>query len=463
LNGLHRPEEALASIQKYLDKLGDGGPIEVEKGEALAALKRDTDAAAAYRRGLAIEPDSAEDLEGLRRVLPPGQKAEIGQRLARSPDPKSAFHRVAREATIAGDMETLQTVVDGYASHGEDPLLAYYQATLLGHNKQYRQAADLYLATYPRSAAIDRPAVGRQFVLNMLNLGEPLDAYSRAPEPEPAFRKAAGWLLAKHDSATLVKLLDRRRADAPADAWVPYYQASLLQESKQYAAAAGTFFSAMDAASNRPDKATFRIAAVRASYMAGEGLEVFGRLRTKEVFSELAGYYSSARNAAGLESLLQAEGNRTGRDPLDVAYWNAKLAYLQDKFQTAVEILSAAYPESDRMPGKDFRESDLLIRSLTRAGQRDAAMEQARRWSKTGQASQWYVAMIEANRGNVERATAAIDAFLNGDEEYTAADLYRDPDFRAALNSPAFAPWRETHFAANRSSAASRPASASGS
>lgn len=293
----------------------------------------------------------------------------------------------------------------------------------------------------------------------MISAGDPIGAYAKAPQPEPAFKRVAGSLLTSNDPKLLGELLSRRRSDAPADPWIEYYQGRLLETSQDYAAATKSFLAAMNAATNRADKLTFRYAEVAASYRAGTGIESFRALGTKEAFTQLAGLYARDRNPDGLQQLLNEEANRTGRDALDVAYWNAKVASLRGDFSSAITTLFLALHDSAPPQRSHFRETDLLIRCLTRAGRFDEAMAQAAASSRTGRPSAWYVALIEASRGNVTRATAAMDEVLKEDEEDNPQAFYGDPDLSIALRAPAFAQWRKAHPAPLNSSGTTKPSS----
>jgi hypothetical protein len=63
-----RSDEAIASARKYLDILGDDAKTYAELGQAYETLNRTAEAAAAYQKGLAEDPNSVENREGLARV-----------------------------------------------------------------------------------------------------------------------------------------------------------------------------------------------------------------------------------------------------------------------------------------------------------------------------------------------------------------------------------------------------------
>ena len=67
-NKANEPEKAIAAANKYLELLGEDFNAYAEIGAAYEALDRPADAAAAYRNGLADEPQSTQLRDALKRV-----------------------------------------------------------------------------------------------------------------------------------------------------------------------------------------------------------------------------------------------------------------------------------------------------------------------------------------------------------------------------------------------------------
>lgn len=102
-NGTGRFDEALAAVAKYNSIYGADAASSTAEGVALAGLKRNSEAAIAYRAALDDAPDTSEALDGLRRVLPDADKSELTDRIRKARDPRKLCDQAVLLARAAGD------------------------------------------------------------------------------------------------------------------------------------------------------------------------------------------------------------------------------------------------------------------------------------------------------------------------------------------------------------------------
>ncbi len=104
-NQLGEHEKALKSAQKFIRLLGDDADAYLEMGDALEGLDRPDEALAAYRKGLDDTPESLDNLLALGLLLPDDKKGEIAERFAKLRRPQDDCETIAGEFLDAEDID----------------------------------------------------------------------------------------------------------------------------------------------------------------------------------------------------------------------------------------------------------------------------------------------------------------------------------------------------------------------
>src|SRR5688572_26775215 len=187
LNGLGRHGEALDSLDRYERVLGGDPVLSKRRGDALLAMGRRSEAASAYRGGLDDAPEYWQNLAALAAALPPGNKQELGQRLARVSRHRLVFRNVAAEVTGRKDADALAALVPAYRQAGAgglDPYTDYYQGAEMMLRKRYAEAAEVFSAVRGRMPEEDQPLMDRELRTALMEVGRYADAYRAASSPK---------------------------------------------------------------------------------------------------------------------------------------------------------------------------------------------------------------------------------------------------------------------------------------
>ena len=230
---------ACKDLQDYIDLFAGDAETFNRLGTALAALERKDEAADAFRRGLADNPTYLANLFELAGVLGEDRQDEIGEHFAKLPSPDKHFDQVASRLYRRGCGRALEAVIDAYEkARPDDPLLGYYAAAVRVVRKQYRPAAELFLAACKglKDETV-RAKCRAEYLWCMSRVKAHAEAYRRSPDRPEAFRILARNLAGDEDAAALGALIAEHARACPADVWVHYYTGEMHLLKQQYAEA----------------------------------------------------------------------------------------------------------------------------------------------------------------------------------------------------------------------------------
>ncbi len=105
LSRLGRHAEAVDAAEKHLAEYGPDAAVYFQLAADYAALKRPSETREAFRKGFDEAPNSPDMLNDFRRVLPPAEKKEVGERFAKLATPHKHFDRLHKESLADGDRE----------------------------------------------------------------------------------------------------------------------------------------------------------------------------------------------------------------------------------------------------------------------------------------------------------------------------------------------------------------------
>lgn len=231
-------EEALAAARQYLDRVGDDPEGLLQLAAAHDGLGQQTEARAAYERGLREAPDSMELLHAYFWSVPADDDLDsLIKHIQAAPDPAQAFRVLADDAADTGDPIRLESLVHAMSQHlANEPLLTYYLAHV--ENLRDRPGLAALLARGALSGlteAEDRAAARRLLWDCQVQLGRAVEAYLEADERDAAFE----YMLEECDhpitASERLRLLEARRKDAPDDPFVALRLAQTLSELGEHA------------------------------------------------------------------------------------------------------------------------------------------------------------------------------------------------------------------------------------
>jgi tetratricopeptide (TPR) repeat protein len=220
-NAAGEHEKALKRGRHAIQLCGDDAHAHRQIGLAAEKLGRRDEALEAYRAGLQEEPALAANLHGLRALLPAGQKAEVGEWLAKLPTAGVEFTPLVTEAFNDGDEESVQALVDAYRKMSPDDVaLDFVKVRLNIRRKKVNIAAAQFKVAIQK---VNNLEVQKQqtllFLDDMLAINKSVEAYRVSPDPTLAFVYMAGKLEGKADRAEELRRLvaehDRRQPKEP--------------------------------------------------------------------------------------------------------------------------------------------------------------------------------------------------------------------------------------------------------
>ncbi|HYH68407.1 MAG TPA: hypothetical protein VD866_27180, partial [Urbifossiella sp.] len=450
LNLAGRYAEALEQARGYVAELGPDPVCYGHAGFALEGLGRADEAAAEYRRALDEFPDHNDALFGLRRVLPPEGKAEIGDRLAKARDPGRVFDDLLDQARDDDDDAGAAALLAGLRKARPDhPRVAEEDVRGLVRDGKYAEATALVRR---RGTALKpRPPVVNAYLFAMLDAGRPVEALEGVPAAHAgaAFQQLAVSLEGRRfderdDDRDFRKeqreaLFAARRKQAPRDPWVPYYEASAREKAMDYDEAAKGFAAAAAALAawddvTDDDRDLYRSRRVSALYRAKKGLEALRDVGpANKTFPQLGFHYIDDRDADGLAALVAAHA---GRQPADrtVVYFRGEVHWLKEEYAAAAKQFGEyRRGADDKDDAFAVAAADREVRSFVRAGDTNRAREAVGLASRQN----WsHRALIAAAGGDAAELGRVLEEQAN--QPGGVGSLYYDDDFTRRFAAPAF-------------------------
>ena len=450
-------EKALKAIESYIAQLGTDEDAEVFRGRALEGLNRLPEAKAAYRRAHDIDPDAAESLAALRRVLAPGELKELGERLARASNPRRVYNEVLLEGepNEAADDVLLDAL---RKARPDDPRGLADDVRRKVKAEKFNDAKALMERGLKAASRGDRTEVLDAYLFAMADAKKLLDGYAVVPTghaPE-AFRTLA-FRLDDEDSdptgaipadslARLKELVAAHRKRVPSDPWIWFYQGVIHQYEKAYDKAAEAFATGGARVpkvkvddpdgpdEGAGDASQFRWRRVECLFKAKKGLEAYEKVEpTADVFQQLARLYDQGEDFDGLAALLAAHRKRTPNDPQTV-YWQGHLSFRKRDYAAATVLFKKFLLDNDEKTQNRWMARDEYVRATLRTKPADAAKLLADFEEPVAPALRAAIAAATSDRPELERLL--VEATKRGGKLW----FYSDEDFRRAFNQE---PWRD--------------------
>lgn len=440
-NNLEKHEQALEQGRKAIRLMGDDAEVYHQIGFAAESLHRADEAVEAYRAGLRDDPAAVENLQGLRRVLPAGQKAELADWLAKTPKPRETFQVLLAEAMNVKDDEAAEALADGLRKVAPgDPAPDLVKARLNIRKKKVNIGIAQFKSAIAKvKGEAERQTQVQQFLDEMVAAGKIIEGYRAAPDPGPAFRHLADELEDEDErQGDLRRLIAEHRQRQPKDPWLFYYVGQLAINDKQYDEAEKNYARAMTLAGDDGEaREQFRERRVFAAFKAGKALDAYTRIGPRrETFQQLAQLLTGARNPEQLQALLKAHRLADAEDD-SLTLWDAELLFLREDYDRCIKHLTKNRAKILVKAENRWKFHDRLIRSLVRAKRFKEAAEEA----ETGKEyNRMFPVIVMAAAGDVDQ-TAEELARLEKEDQLRIP--YFDPDLGKALRSEKFRKVRE--------------------
>ncbi len=457
---LGRHDEAIALVRAYQKEVGPDGLSSALEGWAYEQSGRPKEAADAYRRALDEVAEMADAFHGLRRVLPDGEKGELGDRLAKARDPAKFYTELMREVNADDDPAAADALLAALRkARPDDPRGLSDDVRRKVKAGDLAGAAKLMEGGLKAATREARSQALNAYLYAMLGADKPLEAYTAVPAAHAAeaFRTVAFDLEDEFDDSDerdparlkqLRELLALHRKRVPADPWLWYGEGTLLEADKEYEKAAKTFAAGRaklpppvddDPDARDWDATRFRSRQVACLFRAKKGLEAYATVGpVAETFQQLAGLYDGGDDLDGLAALLVAHQKREPKDVQRV-YWQAHLNFRKKEYPAAAVLFKKFLLETDEKAMNRWPARDEYVRAALRTKPADAAKLLAE-FAPEETVSLGLRAAVAADTGDraeLERLLA--DVTKDGGKVW----FYHDEDFRRAMNAERYRDLRE--------------------
>jgi len=437
-------DRAVAAANRYIDLIGPDDSICLLLGNSLLALDRRADAAREYRRALDDDPECVDALFGLRACLGADEKGELGDRLARSPQPVKHLAQLVNEALDEQDPAAARIYVAAARKAAPDHPETLAQAGRLALREREAEAGiELFLKALDKATKDNRVGVFRQFAREAAEAGKAVEAY-RALKPADAregFRRFAEALedeldLAE-DAQPFDELIAAHEKRHPDDPWTGYFKGVAAAARNDYDRAEALFAAAMDKATDDETRGWFRSPRVSNLIAAGRAEEAYAKVGPRaSTFQQIMHALWRDEDTPVLAKIVAAHGKAEPKDPA-LPRWRGEVHFRKGEYEAAVrelrQYLEDAAKDEDAVPDRAARGQ--LVRSLMRLKRFDDARAELRSdhpsWNE-----KLLAAAITASAGDVEGTEAALDALLK--EGCTVASFHNDKDLAAALRTEKF-------------------------
>lgn len=462
-----RFDAALDAVREYRRRCGPDARASLHEGAALEGLGRPREAAGVYRLALDDDPDSADALRGLGRVLPATDKGELGARLAKARDPRTLYARAVWGPDGQRDEVVADILLDALRKARPDDPHGLGE-DIRRQIKAGRFDAAKKLMEHGLKAADrdDREQVLDAYLFAMAGAKKLTAGYAAVPNEHAAhaFRTLAEDYDDELDDrddktpapevAELRALIAAHRERAPNDPWLWYFEGAALQHEKQYEKAAELFAAGAKKLPPAPEKKPdpdefdenagaanrFRSRRVECLFLAKKGLEAYAKVEpVAEVFQQLAGLYDRANDLDGLAALLAAHRKREPNDPQRL-YWQGHLNFRDRNYAGASLLFKTFLKEAGERDANRWQARDEYLRCALRTD--PAAANRLLAEFGPGPVAfplRAAVAAATGDRFELERLIA--EATRGGGPLW----FYSDEDFRAAIRRDEWADLRARH------------------
>jgi tetratricopeptide (TPR) repeat protein len=341
---LQNPTRSLEFAREALAALGDDAEVYAMIGKALAQLGKPDEAASAYRKGLAADPNFVPNLVGLAGALPAGKKNEIADRLGHCARPSETFPALAEALATGENSEALEVITAAGAKlHVDKPSLDYYRGRLAALTGKADEAETLF-----KEAVADADsAEARQFYTERLldaelKAGHTLEAFQESDNPTFSFRYLAEPLSQAQHADALLALAEAYVTRLPKNPDGYFYEGRARIYKEQYDQAARAFSRGIALVKPGAPREPFRNNLVYALYKSGKGLAAYDEVGLPaDTARQLASLFLADRQGEPLQKLVAAHRKvEPGDQRLDV--WEADALMLQKDYAGAARVLKTA-------------------------------------------------------------------------------------------------------------------------
>jgi tetratricopeptide (TPR) repeat protein len=461
LAAVGRAEEALPLLRSYMLELGPGADEYVVEGTVYGHLNDHEKARDSFRKALDIQPSSFEAMNGLRRELDNTDKSELGKRLAQAPEPAQLYRELLDSAHRDGDEAGAAALVAGVRkANPRDMFVVRETLQSLIKAKKF-DAAYREFEQFLKEAVSDenRTQILNTFLFAMLGADRLIEGYTRIPDRygAQAFRLLADELeddlldsdpenIRPRATQLLQGLIEVHRKRVPDDPWLSFFEATLLQQAKEYEQAERKYAAGQalylktvkKPAGNQKDPSAdrFRFRRVQCLYALKLGMKAYEEVGPpKETFRQLAYAYSNDKDTENLEDLIRIHRSALPDDP-NVTYWTAEIFFTREKYREAAD----SFEKFIKMAGIENYEKNLGTEKCIRSYIRTNRMREA----------QWLLAAQGQTSIPVGlRVAVALAAGRSTQAEELLGELaenrggygfvYYDPDFARLIAEPRFA------------------------
>ena len=206
----------------------------------------------------------------------------------------------------------------------------------------------------------DQPQQRKQivstFLIQMVDVGKPLEGYRAAPDAAEAFQVLAPDLQGLGRWDELRRLLEAHRQQHPDDLWISFYQAELLLNDRAWDKAAATMELAWDKAP-ADLRLRFRYRYVFALCKAGRALEAYQKVEPqKDTFFQIANFLLMDKQGAKLLELVPQQ-RATSRVNPELLYYEARARAMLKQPAEAANLLKQAY----QLQKQDFQRRNYVV------------------------------------------------------------------------------------------------------
>jgi tetratricopeptide (TPR) repeat protein len=415
------------------------------------------------------EPDNADALFVLRRLLPPDLKAELGHRLAKCARPEEHFDDLVADAQADGDGAAVAALTAGMKkARPDDPRWGCEEIETLVRAKKYADATAKFREHHKAAKSDARSKLLHTFLVEMRMAGKSADAYAATPDADVRFALrtlgtrlefailgGTGNLSPTHPpKAELRALLAAHRIRAPDDHALRYFEGVLLQgdgelekAEKEYAASLGTRPPPAAGVLAKPgdwawDYEMSRMRRVECLCKLGQALRAYAECEPAEyTFQQIAFEFLKEKKPDALAELVAAHAKRFPSAP-EVTYWTGEVRFLRGEYAKAAESFAAFEEAAPKASTERWRAPERRVRALLRAGDGEAAF-QVSDGLPNDRLTMALRAAVWAGRGDADAVGLMLEA--EAQRAGVVERFYADEDFAREIARPRYAALREKY------------------
>jgi hypothetical protein len=344
---------------------------------------------------------------------------------------------LANDKNVAG----LEALIHAHRPHAADDAdLYYFEARAKVLRKQPAEATTLFRkACQKQTEPTRRTGYVNQFLLDMDDIGQLLEAYRAAPDRSAAFPTAASRLLFQKKDQELATLLEEHARLGGADPLLDFYRGELHLLRRQAAQAEPHFAAALARATPR-EVWRFRDGFLRARVKMGQAVKTYREADTgPDTFESLASLCFQEKDANQLQALIDAHGPTPPGAPVLVS-WELEVRWLKQDYAGALRLLTEHREDVFALARFRGKANDYRVRCLVRLKRAQDAVREAQAALRGRHANRRPLVLAWAATGDVRQTIAAVGK--DPPSTYFLKGCYEDADLGPILRSNAFREFR---------------------